>query len=128
MRLIIRFTTALALGMGAAASAQAPQSAAPAAASAAATAPAVGAKVFDKAGAELGAIEAIEGTNVTIAVESHRISVPLASIAKGANGLSIAITKAAVLAAAERASAPAANSTAASEPSTAASPTPTPAE
>jgi hypothetical protein len=75
--------------------AQATQSA-PAAAAAPAAAPAVtvGANVVDTTGAPVGTIESVSGGNAVLSTGTAKAAIPVASFAKGANGLVVGITKA----------------------------------
>lgn len=72
---------------------------APAAAAAPATAPAAanvtaGATVVDTTGAPVGTIESVSGDNAVLSTGTVKAAIPVASFAKGANGLVIGITKA----------------------------------
>lgn len=55
---------------------------------------AVGAKVFGKDGAEIGAVEKVDGDMVVITVGTSRATVPAKSIAATENGLQFSMTKA----------------------------------
>lgn len=68
---------------------------------------AVGAKVADTSGAEVGTIEAVNGGNAIISTGTAKASIPVSSFAKGPNGLVVGITKADLEAAVAKASAPA---------------------
>ena len=76
--------------------AQATQPAPAAAAAAPAAAPAVtaGASVTDTTGAPVGTIESVNGGNAVLSTGTVKAAVPVASFAKGPNGLVIGITKA----------------------------------
>lgn len=64
---------------------------APAPAAASVTA---GANVVDTTGAPVGTIESVSGANAVLSTGTVKASIPVASFAKGANGLVIGITKA----------------------------------
>lgn len=73
----------------------------PAAAPAAATAPApataavtAGATVVDTTGAAVGTIESVSGANAVLSTGTVKAAIPVASFAKGPNGLVVGITKA----------------------------------
>ena len=76
--------------------AQATQPAAAAAATPAAGAVSVtaGANVVDTTGAPVGTIESVSGGNAVLSTGTVKAAIPVASFAKGANGLVVGITKA----------------------------------
>lgn len=84
--------TPLAAHAQAAAAGSAP---APAAATtpAATAAPAVGAKVFDTQGGEVGTIEKVDGTNAVVFTGTKRATLPVSAIAKSDKGLVISMTQ-----------------------------------
>lgn len=112
MRIFVPIVTALSLTAGAPALAAPPTAtpsahATPTTAAAAPTsaAPAVGDKVFDNTGAELGVIEAIDSGNSVLTVEGQRVALPPSAFARTPTGLSVNMTKANLVAAAKSAAA-----------------------
>jgi hypothetical protein len=65
----------------------------------------VGAKVFGKAGQEVGTIAEVAGGNVVLAVGEHRATLAATAFGKTAQGLSLAMTKEQLVAAVEAAAA-----------------------
>jgi len=63
------------------------------AATAAAAAPAVGAKVFDPQGAEVGSIEKVDGANAVVYTGTKRATLPLSAFAKNDKGLLISMSQ-----------------------------------
>lgn len=55
---------------------------------------AVGAKVVDTAGADVGTIESVAGPNVVLSTGTAKVQVPASSFAKGPNALVFGMTKA----------------------------------
>ncbi|MBW8784311.1 MAG: hypothetical protein JF593_06695 [Novosphingobium sp.] len=104
MRLIPVLIAAISVCVSPAAFAQAAPASAPAAA-AAAVHLAAGTKVFDKAGEELGTIEAIQGGNAIVPIAGTRVALPAAAFSNTANGVAIPMTKAELTAAAQKAGA-----------------------
>lgn len=82
----------------------APATTAPGAAAATAT-PTVGATVYDSAGAVVGTIDQVTPQAVVVNVDNNKVSLPPASIGSGPRGLSITLTRAQVVAAAQQAQA-----------------------
>jgi hypothetical protein len=82
--------------------AQQPAAAATPTAPAAAT-PTVGAKVYDTAGAEVGTIASVTPTTGAINTGTNTVAIPLTSFGTGAKGLTIAMTRAQLDAAAAQA-------------------------
>lgn len=71
----------------------------------AAATPTVGASVYDSAGVEIGKIESVSNGAAVVASPTGKFSLPTTSIGQGAKGLSIAMTKADLDAAAQQAKA-----------------------
>ena len=76
----------------------------PAQAAAAAT-PTVGATIYDSAGVSVGTIDQVTPQAVVVSVDAAKVSLPPASIGSGPKGLTIALTRAQVVAAAQQAQA-----------------------
>lgn len=53
-----------------------------------------GAVVHDSSGAEVGKVESVNAEGVVIATGKSRVQIPLASVGKSSHGLTIAMTKA----------------------------------
>ena len=87
-------STVLAFPAFAQATQPAPAAAATAAAPAAAPAVTVGDSVSDTTGAPVGTIESVSGGNAVLSTGVAKAAIPVASFAKGPNGLVIGITKA----------------------------------
>jgi hypothetical protein len=68
-------------------------STAPAAAATASVTPTVGAKVYDPQGAEVGAIEKVDGTNAVVYTGTKRATLPVAAFAKNDKGLLISMSQ-----------------------------------
>jgi len=79
-------------GLALPAFAQATQTPAPAA-TAAPAAVTAGATVVDTTGAPVGTIESVSGANAVLSTGTAKASIPVASFAKGPNGLVVGITK-----------------------------------
>jgi hypothetical protein len=97
---IIPFLSILAIGLAAPAFAQqaappstadAPAAQAPAAQSATAKA---GDQIYDTAGAVVGTVESVSGSNFVISTGTSKATLPMSSLANGTNGLTISMTKA----------------------------------
>jgi hypothetical protein len=94
------FLSILAIGLAAPAFAQqaappstadAPVAQAPAAQSATAKA---GDQIYDTAGAVVGTVESVSGSNFVISTGTNKATLPMSALASGANGLTISMTKA----------------------------------
>lgn len=84
----------------------APTAPAPATTATPATAtPTVGASIYDSAGVEIGKVESVASGAVVVGSPTGKFSLPSTSIGQGAKGLSIAMTKADLDAAAQQAKA-----------------------
>lgn len=84
----------IAAAIAAASLAPAAATAQEAAATATAAAPAVGAKVFDPQGSEVGTVEAVQGDVITVSTGATRAGLPKSAFAMRENGLTIGMTKA----------------------------------
>jgi hypothetical protein len=98
---MILAATALAASASGSSYAQAPA----AAAAAGAVSPAVGDKVFDAQGDDVGTIDSVSGTTAVINTGTNKAAVPFASFAKSDKGLVLGMTKAELDAAASAAGA-----------------------
>ena len=84
--------TPLALALAAAGAPAMAQAPAPAAGAPAAGF-AVGAKVLDTAGAEVGAVTKVDAANVTVKTDKHEVPIPRASFTAAPNGLLFGMTR-----------------------------------
>jgi Ribonuclease G/E len=92
--LVLALAGSAALGSPAFAQATQPAPAAAAAPAAGAPEVKVGASVSDTTGAPVGTIESVSGGNAVLSTGTAKAAIPVASFAKGPNGLVVGITKA----------------------------------